>query len=196
MLDTDNLNSAFVVLTYCSITDSQTQEFIKNLLKAWNCLLLQALLQELLFKYLSLDIKIFDIVGLNIAFFLHQSFVDNNEKESQADFSQFEFSSDTLICEWFWQTRASYTELHFTDDLAVHKWYTFKKLALPQVTKQWSLRKAIEGYSVKIRYYPCSVKASCAIRNFCFFIHHLTIKFCAEDIVLMRFMLSEDTSHL
>jgi len=64
------------------------------------------------------------------------------------------------------------------------------------VTKQWSLRKTIEGYSVKIKYYSCSVKASCAIRNFCFFIHHLTIKFCAEDIVLMRFMLSEDTSHL
>lgn len=94
MLDTGNLDSAFVVLAYCPITDSQTQGFIKNLLEAWNCLLLQALPQELLLKYLPLGIKIFGIVGLTIAYPLHQSFVDNDGEESQADFSQFEFSLD------------------------------------------------------------------------------------------------------
>ena len=65
ILNTGNLDSAFVALACCPITDSQTQGFFKNLLEACNCLLLQAITQELLLRYLPSSIEIFGVMGLN-----------------------------------------------------------------------------------------------------------------------------------
>ncbi len=74
-------------------------------------------------------------MGLNIAFPLHQCFVDNDGEEGQADFSQFESSPGPLLREWLWQTIASYAQLRHADDLIVRKWYTLTKLLSSQVTK-------------------------------------------------------------
>jgi hypothetical protein len=67
------------------------------------------------------------------------------------------------------------------------------------VTKQWSLRKAIEGYSVKIRYHSCSVKASCAIRNFAFHspfnYQVLRRRYCLNEVYALRRYITSANLH-
>lgn len=171
--NTGNLDSAFFVLAHCPIIDFQTQGFFKNLLEAWICLLLQALPQDLLLRYLSFGVKLFGITGFYIASHLHHCFADNDGEEDQANLGQVEFSPDPVIRRWFWQPRAKYARL------------------IKQKTQKGYRRLFGQNQIPLIR-----ASKFLVLRNFRFFIHHLIIRFREGDIILITFMLLEDTSHL